>query len=412
MTQSSDFIAQPVPSSTRKKACVPGSFDPITNGHLWVITKAASIFDEVEVIISVNPKKKKDGYFTFAKRAQLIATATAGLSNVKVTVLQKEYIASYCQRNQIEYMVRGIRNSQDMEYERTVQRTNERINPSLQTIHLLPPENLGELSSSLVKSLLGYPKWINIVSGMVPGNVTSEFLNRMYSDKLRHAWNQVSSPFSGQPLNRQEQLVSDSLDRWFDKIVGSYNDQRSARAYHTAQHLTELLVSIDEYRGYSAHFQRSTLTFAVFFHDMVYDSRLGTNEDESVKQWLLFCDELNIGERQRERVKGLISATKSHASQPPGDDLLDLFLDLDLGILGSDPVRFDEYEEQIRMEYAHVNQKDYEIGRSHVMSTFAALGDGLYRTAFGKTKWGEQAAKNLAKYAPPATTVATQGQVK
>lgn len=136
-----------------RKAAYAGSFDPFTNGHLDILKKAAKMFDEVHVIIGYNADKKRHYNIIYSQEAIENVLKNNGLDNCKV-VICKDLIAQYCKDNDIEYFVRGLRNSMDFNYEENISEVNKLINPNLETIYLRA-ENIA-ISSSMVRELYNY----------------------------------------------------------------------------------------------------------------------------------------------------------------------------------------------------------------------------------------------------------------
>lgn len=136
-----------------KKAIYPGSFDPFTNGHLDIVKKAAALFDEVYVVIGVNAKKRRSFSGESMRRAMERAVADLGLSNVRVE-LHDGLVAEYAKSRGIRYMIRGLRNNMDYNYEENMAEVNKLIAPELEYIYFRA-ENVA-LSSSMVKELHGY----------------------------------------------------------------------------------------------------------------------------------------------------------------------------------------------------------------------------------------------------------------
>ena len=144
------------------KAIYPGSFDPFTNGHLDIVKKAAALFHEVDVVIGVNSKKNRSFPAEEMKRAIETTVETLGLFNVRVTVFEG-LVAEYAKVNGIQYMIRGLRNNMDYNYEENIAEINKLINPELEYVYFRA-ENIA-VSSSMVKELLEYSM---DVSGFVP----------------------------------------------------------------------------------------------------------------------------------------------------------------------------------------------------------------------------------------------------
>ena len=136
-----------------KKAIYPGSFDPFTNGHLDIVKKAAAIFDQVYVVIGINAQKKR----TFPTENMISAiekaVADAGISNVVVTA-HDGLVAQYAREQGIGYMIRGLRNNMDYNYEENIAEVNKLINPAMESVYFRA-DNVA-VSSSMVKELHSY----------------------------------------------------------------------------------------------------------------------------------------------------------------------------------------------------------------------------------------------------------------
>lgn len=132
------------------KALYPGSFDPLTNGHLDVIKRASAIFDYLEVVIMTNPNKA----FTFsvAERIEMLESVVKQFPNVKVSA-QSGLTVDYAQSVGATVLVRGIRAVMDYEYELQQATANMILNPKIETIFLLTHPQWSFLSSSVVKQV-------------------------------------------------------------------------------------------------------------------------------------------------------------------------------------------------------------------------------------------------------------------
>ena len=130
------------------KALICGSFDPVTNGHLDIIRRAAALFDSVVVGIFINSEKKY--YFDLNTRVRLLTEAVKELNNVTVD-FSDGYVAKYVEQNGIDVIVKGVRNSADLEYEAMIDKVNKQIYPGAETLLLIASKETELLSSSLVK---------------------------------------------------------------------------------------------------------------------------------------------------------------------------------------------------------------------------------------------------------------------
>lgn len=135
------------------KAVIPGSFDPLSNGHLDIIRRASLMYEEVHVLISYNVHKHAT--FTLEERMHMIKLVTKDMPNV-VVAKSKDLVVRYCQANNIQAIVRGLRNFQDYENEFTLSQFNRDINPNVETILLFPSLKNQFISSSAIKELVEF----------------------------------------------------------------------------------------------------------------------------------------------------------------------------------------------------------------------------------------------------------------
>lgn len=149
-----------------------GSFDPPTLGHLWMIRQGAALFDELVVALAVNPDKRP--FLSMEERQAALEEMLAGLpGRVRVEVVQHGFLVDFAREAGAEYLLRGVRNTKDFEYEKTLARMNGRMEPGIRTVLLVPPGELEEISSSLVRGFVGTPGWERWVSACVPPCVFS-----------------------------------------------------------------------------------------------------------------------------------------------------------------------------------------------------------------------------------------------
>ncbi len=148
-----------------KKAIYPGSFDPFTNGHLDIVKKAAALFDEVYVVIGINSSKSRAVDSGAMKTAIETTIRELELTNVRIAVYEG-LVAQYAKENHIKYMIRGLRNNMDYNYEENIAEVNKLINPDMEYVYFRA-ENVA-VSSSMVKELHTYGQ---DVSKYLPGAV-------------------------------------------------------------------------------------------------------------------------------------------------------------------------------------------------------------------------------------------------
>lgn len=155
------------------KAVCPGSFDPITLGHLDIITRASAQFEEVTVLVTANPNKNT-GLFSVPERMELIRESTAHLSNVSVDTWAS-LLVDYTTAHGVTALVKGLRSSLDYEYELPMAQMNRRLS-GVDTFFLLTDEKYGYVSSTLCKEVARFG---GDVSGLLP-EVVAQAMAKKY----------------------------------------------------------------------------------------------------------------------------------------------------------------------------------------------------------------------------------------
>jgi pantetheine-phosphate adenylyltransferase len=151
-----------------------GSFDPLTIGHLWMIDQGVNLFDRLIVAVGINPDKKYT--FPLAERLAMIRESLKRYRNVSVTSFSNLYLIDYAQSSRATHILRGIRSESDYEYERTMRNINGDLDPAICSVFLMPPRGIAEVSSSMVRGLVGPKGWQNVVKSYVPGPVYRRLL--------------------------------------------------------------------------------------------------------------------------------------------------------------------------------------------------------------------------------------------
>lgn len=131
-----------------QKAIYPGSFDPVTYGHIDLIKRAQEIFSELIVAVAHNPHKKP--LFTVKERVELLKKATAGIDGIIIDDFDG-LVVDYASKQKAKVLIRGLRMISDFEYEFQMALTNRKLNPYIETIFLMPQESYSYLSSKLLK---------------------------------------------------------------------------------------------------------------------------------------------------------------------------------------------------------------------------------------------------------------------
>jgi pantetheine-phosphate adenylyltransferase len=158
-----------------RRAVSPGSFDPVTNGHVDVIARAAALYDELVVAVLVNPGKS--GLFSVEERMELLRDALSELPNVTVDSFQG-LLVDYCKAHEIPVIVKGLRAVGDFEYELQMAQMNREL-AGVETLFVPTAPQVGHLSSSLVKQIATFG---GDVSRLVPKGVLERLLDRRTVD--------------------------------------------------------------------------------------------------------------------------------------------------------------------------------------------------------------------------------------
>jgi len=157
-----------------RRAIYPGSFDPVTLGHLNIIKRAAAMFDELIVCVSVN-SSKSGGLFSTEERMELIRRVTEDLPNVRVDCTG-DLLASYAKKNRAKVLVRGLRAVSDYESEIQMAMINAKLYSKLDTVFLYTSPKYAYLSSSVVKEMARYGADL---SDFVPRQIIKDVQDKM-----------------------------------------------------------------------------------------------------------------------------------------------------------------------------------------------------------------------------------------
>jgi len=150
------------------KAIYPGTFDPVTNGHLDIIKRACKIFDKI--IIAVADNKDKNTMFSLKKRVEMMKKATSGLEKVEVKSFSS-LLVDFAKEENCHIIIRGLRAVSDFEYELQMGYANKSLNSKIDTIYLMPNLENAFISSSVIRSILKYK---GDVSHLVPKEILKD----------------------------------------------------------------------------------------------------------------------------------------------------------------------------------------------------------------------------------------------
>lgn len=137
-----------------KRAVFPGSFDPITNGHVDIIKRAIPLFDEIIIAIGTNSAKKY--MFSLENRIDWIKKTFENESKVIVRNYDAMLTVDYCKQIDANFIIRGLRNPADFEFEKAIAQTNRKLAPEIETVFLLTSSGFSAISSSIVREVMLY----------------------------------------------------------------------------------------------------------------------------------------------------------------------------------------------------------------------------------------------------------------
>ena len=161
------------------KAIYPGSFDPVTNGHLEIIRRAAEMFDKLVVLVSVNPNKKSS--FSDTERMNFLRKVCYDIPNVEIDSFDG-LIVDYFRQNDCTVIVKGLRAMSDFEYEFQMAHVNKHLCPKAETVFLCADSQSTYLSSSMVKQIATFGGDIN---AFVPKAIVEDIIERLDTTKQK-----------------------------------------------------------------------------------------------------------------------------------------------------------------------------------------------------------------------------------
>ena len=371
-----------------RTALYPGSFDPPTNGHRWVIERVSDQFDQGYVAIGINPEKP--GRFQVPEREEMLRELAQAFPNISVSSFAGFFQADYAQMLGAQYVVRGIRNGADFAYESDNRHINATLSPDLETVAIIPPKDLLQVSSSMVMGFLGLEGWEQEVSKLVPPGV----MERLEALQLARDKEHLGKRFmalcerTGAQGNPRE-IFEEIFARWTE----------SDRAYHNIPHLKMCLSELDLVRDRLEDPDATEL--ALVMHDAIHNehrqdqSLHGDDEAESAElSEFLITQRLMLPQDFADRVSSRILATK-HKQIPEGEDER-YTADIDLAIFGRSERLYQIYEERVRKEYGWVPTEAFRAGRGRVLTNFLNR-PTIYHTEFFRNRYEKSARKNVSR---------------
>jgi predicted metal-dependent HD superfamily phosphohydrolase len=179
------------------------------------------------------------------------------------------------------------------------------------------------------------------------------------------------------------------IENLWTEIEKKYSEK--SRHYHNLKHLENMFSELELVKDRILHF--SNISFAVYYHDIIYDATSKLNEEKSTEFAESRLEKLGLNKNDIEEISELILATKLHQKSPNND--INYLLDVDLSVLGKDSETYLDYTQNIRREYSIYPDFLYKPGRKKVLQHFLEL-ESIFKTEYFKGKYEIQARKNIA----------------
>lgn len=374
-----------------------GTLDPLTNGHIWVIEEARRMADNVEIYVSQAPGKKT--MFDIETRQKTIQAyvESRGWDNVSVHIVLNKFIARFAKNRGVEYLIRGIRNSVDFEYEDLIQEVNANMLHGCKTLFVIPPATsgargvgLGAVSSSFVKGLIGNVGWHWEIKKLLP---------KTHYDQIIHNFLKAEWDASWLVGDVNKGLGKGVNDSWYEEVIRNYGGPD--RHYHNLEHLVHGLTEINAWAANTGANNVSVMTIkqAFWFHDYVYGQATEHTSDEKQSAYALQDTKLSNGSMGNSAYR-LILAT-SHFEQASIDEpLKDVMLGADLAILGQDWEVYEQYTRDIQKEYLpKYTVAEYNSGRLKAMKHLLAKAEigTLFEDPYFSAEYSSKAIENMTR---------------
>ncbi len=158
------------------KAIYPGTFDPITNGHLDILSRASKLFASVDVVVAINARKKT--LFTLEERIELIRKVTSNLGNVKVAGFEGLTV-EYLRQSGAKVLIRGLRALSDFEYEFQMALMNKKLESACETVYLMPSEKFTYLNSTIIREVARHEGSSQALAEFIPTEVADALRRKL-----------------------------------------------------------------------------------------------------------------------------------------------------------------------------------------------------------------------------------------
>ena len=334
-----------------------GSFDPSTKGHLYIIRKAIKMFSNVHVVIADNHKKtsmfSREDRLSMMK--EMIKQEFPNNNDIVVSELpHNTYLVNWAKENDCDALIRGIRDSLDFNYEHNICRTNKLICNDIETIYLMPDENLSVVSSSWVKGLSGMRGWQKIVRDAVHPCVFKMLQEKELGWKIDEIMNGLFELFL-------EYRLPPYKDEAIANIKMTMKRYRN-RPYHNYEHILD---GLEVFSIFREHWENPdyVMLYAWLMHDV------DSNEDKSIEIALreshlpLYATKNNFDAysetwtKIKKQVTSFIEATK-HKTWEYETEEERLFASVDLMNLGGNKSEYSRYNNLVCDEYRMMEKLD------------------------------------------------------
>lgn len=364
-----------------------GSFDPMTNGHLWVLEQALSLADEVVVVVAVNAAKQT--WFSPDARVRMIEEIVrekGWASRVRVITLDRQFVAPVLKRMGVEHMIRGIRNIGDFEQERTVERVNDEVLNGAKTWFVTSPSNPKEglVSSSLVKSFIGLVNWPHHVQQFVPPASFQALLRRTLYQEWSSCVGERTQPEvpEGWLLTSPEGVNDPDLSAFLRLMIAYEGPDRH---HHGLAHIASVIAELRSQERLTPYAGSVDAILGAFLHDAVYRG-LPSAGFWGKAAWRTEQDETRSAELVETLLPNRFAATYKHLREVVlgtmhGNTLsssipttVQALVCADLAVLAQDAAVYDAYARNVRREYAEVPEALYRTKRAEILETLAERG--------------------------------------
>lgn len=352
-------------------AIYSGSFDIVTEGHLWMIKEGIRLFDKLIVGIGTNPSKQT--LFDFKTRKQLLESVCMEFADkVVIEDFGNLALVQFARDKNAAYILRGIRSVSDFDYERMLKNVNTDLDESIETVFLIPPRHLAEVSSSMVKGMLQINGWETIIKRYVPEATRDALIVHFSCDPV-----QVARYYAGD----------------IPSVILAQNYNGAGRYYHNLQHLENCL---KDFRAVEAILSDSySVVMALLFHDIIYNAAARQPLANEMASWELANQLCQFNEPAATTIKHHILHTSHNYIGDKNADT-DSVCDIDMAILGYSEHEFDEYEANIRREYAFASDAEYTNGRLGFLQSLLARAT-IFKTDYFYNKYEVSARANIIK---------------